>query len=546
MNADGDIGVVLCRCRGRLTQRLDLESLKNYLAGIKGVAFVDVEDNLCHDPGPLKKRRSKGLVIAGCSIRKHIAFLEDTLERAKIPLFLCEFVDLAGTPFDGWSSSEKAMEVARLIIKAHIEKLHAAFALEQRAKAAGIKEVMEARKGKVSRRGFLRLPLMAAKIISHYEEIPLFNEDRCIAGRSPCRECIRSCPYDALEFRKGKIRVLEDQCEKCGLCAILCPLDAVQMPTFSHSQALRLVDALADCDVQVDHRLLILTCDKGREKIPEVAEKFRDGPLNLITVRVPCVASLSTVLFLRCLELGFNRVISLCPDAACPKRKAVGTWKEQFESVSRVMEILGLTPSPASLTIDRNETGAALSQVFVQAVEDRGPGTLNPHPTEMSFHTREDMVRVLGALVQDKDLLNVSMEGLSLPFFDIEIDGDKCCFCSACVRLCPAGALKIDEDNGPRIGYAPYHCVGCAKCVEICPEGAVAIHRIMSLSNLKKGLFITKASDEPARCKKCGQVIGKKSLLEAVEKKLRRSGFEELAERVLYCQTCKNRVVQQG
>ena len=53
-------------------------------------------------------------------------------------------------------------------------------------------------------------------------------------------------------------------------------------------------------------------------------------------------------------------------------------------------------------------------------------------------------------------------------------------------------------------------------------------------------------SDESATCRNCGKVIGKKRLLEAVEKKLKNSGFEDLAERVHYCQACKNRVAQQS
>ncbi len=195
MKAEGDIGVILCRCRGRLAQRFDLGALKNYLSEIEGVAYVDVEDDLCRDPDPLKRRRSKGLVIAGCSTKKYIDFFKDTLERTKIPFFLCEFVDLLGALDPDPPSPEKTTELARLIIKAHIEKMHAAFEMALRVKPTGVKEVMGARKEKVTRRGFLRFPLMAAKMISHYEEIPLFDEKRCIAAQSPCRECIRLCPF---------------------------------------------------------------------------------------------------------------------------------------------------------------------------------------------------------------------------------------------------------------------------------------------------------------------------------------------------------------
>ncbi len=545
MTAHGDIGIILCGCRGRLAQRYDLGALKNDLAGVDGVAFVDMEDGLCHDPDPLKKRRSKGLVIAGCSNRKHIDFFKDTLERAKIPLFLCAFVDLLGLQGADPSSSHEATAFARLMIKAHIEKVRAAFEIAPRVKAAGVKEVMGVRKEEVTRRGFLRLPLMAAGIISHYEEIPLFDEKRCIAAKSPCRECVGLCPFDALVIRKDKIHVLEDRCRHCGLCATVCPVDAVQMPTFSDSQALRLVDALADCDLQVNRRSLVFTCDKGREKISENSSEFRRSPFNPITIRVPCVASLSPWLLLRSLELGFESVISLCPDGDCPKAKAMKAWRARMDDLLKVIESLG-TASPLALLALDVEATPVFSRLLEFLPAKGGPCSLNPHPVEMSLHSREDLVRLLHSLVQNKALPNVPMQGLSLPFFDIRIDQEKCCLCGACARQCPAGALKIEEGNQPRIRYAAIRCVGCTQCVEICPEGAVTIHRIMDPLKLNQGGFVTKASDESARCRKCGKVIGKKRLLEAVERKLKNSGFENLAERVHYCQACKNRVALQG
>ena len=546
MKAEGDIGVILCRCRGRLAQRFDLGALKNYLSEIEGVAYVDVEDDLCRDPDPLKRRRSKGLVIAGCSTRKHIDFFKDILERTKIPFFLCEFVDLLGALDPDPASSEKNTELTRLIIKAHIEKMQAAFEMALSVKPTGVKEVMGAGKEKVTRRGFLRLPLMAAKIISHYEEIPLFDEKRCIAAQSPCRECIRRCPFEALEIRNGKIHVLEDKCEKCGLCATLCPVDAVQMSAFSALQALRLVDALADCNFSVDHRSLILTCDKGREKMSEDPAKFRHSPLNPITVRVPCVASISSVFFLRCLELGFDTVIPLCPDAACPKRQAVEAWKERIDALLRMVGTLGIPPRLVFVTLHRGEAEPVLSRIHDDVLSEQGPTHLTRDPTSLSFHSRADMVRILGTLTLDKDLLNTSINGAPFPFFDIRIDQEKCSLCGACARHCPAEALRIDQGSEPRINYSTFNCAGCKKCVDICPEGAVSIRRVMNLSKLKKDLLVTKASDESARCRNCGQVIGKRRLLEEVEKKLKKSGFEVLAERMHYCQACKNTAARQG
>ncbi len=41
-----------------------------------------------------------------------------------------------------------------------------------------------------------------------------------------CRRCLRVCPYDAMEIRDGKARVL-DRCTSCGACLEVCPNSAI-------------------------------------------------------------------------------------------------------------------------------------------------------------------------------------------------------------------------------------------------------------------------------------------------------------------------------
>ncbi|MFZ7113412.1 MAG: 4Fe-4S binding protein [Desulfatiglandales bacterium] len=541
----GDIGVILCRCRGGLDQRIDLGELKIFLTALEGVAFVDITDDLCVRPDPLKKRPSKGLVLACCSKRRHIGLFKEILERAKIPLFYCEFTDILAALGPVPISSREAAEIAKLILKAHIEKVRAAFETAPSAKAAGLKEVLGTRKERLTRRGFLRLPLMAAQIVAHYEESPVIDEKKCIADRSPCRECIRLCPFNALEFRKGKIHILEDQCKKCGFCATVCPVDALQVPTFSALQALRLVDALADDRMQVVHRLPVFTCDRGREELLKDKGDFPHALFNPLTVRVPCVASLTPLLLLRSLELGFEGVMVFCPDKACPKTQALKAWRDHMDSFITMIETLGITSRLVFLGSDQGAEHD-LPQILKDLSSQQDPSPLNRHPTKMSFDSRKNLVHILDALGGEKGFLHPAKEESSLPFFDIQIDNEKCCLCGACARHCPAGALRIEEGPECQIQYAAIQCVGCKKCVDICPEDAVTLHRVMDLARLKKGLFLTKANDESARCIGCGQVVGKKRLLAKVEGKLKQSGFEELAQGIYYCQTCKNRALQKA
>ena len=55
------------------------------------------------------------------------------------------------------------------------------------------------------------------------------------------------------------------------------------------------------------------------------------------------------------------------------------------------------------------------------------------------------------------------------------IDSDKCVTgCSACIEVCPAGALRV-TDRGPELDLG--RCIFCGDCTMACPEGAISFTR---------------------------------------------------------------------
>ncbi len=55
----------------------------------------------------------------------------------------------------------------------------------------------------------------------------------------------------------------------------------------------------------------------------------------------------------------------------------------------------------------------------------------------------------------------------------IEVDGEKCFSCGACVSLCPMNAIKSLEDS--TVFFDKDKCVGsaCGICVDACPSRAI-------------------------------------------------------------------------
>ena len=52
-----------------------------------------------------------------------------------------------------------------------------------------------------------------------------FNKDTCIK----CNRCIEVCPYSARSFKEDQLLLDEKRCRFCGLCATVCPTDALQI-----------------------------------------------------------------------------------------------------------------------------------------------------------------------------------------------------------------------------------------------------------------------------------------------------------------------------
>ncbi len=56
---------------------------------------------------------------------------------------------------------------------------------------------------------------------------------------------------------------------------------------------------------------------------------------------------------------------------------------------------------------------------------------------------------------------------------DFRIDPDKCVTCLACVRVCPADAVAVDEQ---RVTIVDDACTRCGMCLPACPHDAITAH----------------------------------------------------------------------
>ncbi|HDR15333.1 MAG TPA: 4Fe-4S dicluster domain-containing protein [Desulfobacteraceae bacterium] len=79
---------------------------------------------------------------------------------------------------------------------------------------------------------------------------------------------------------------------------------------------------------------------------------------------------------------------------------------------------------------------------------------------------------------------------------------ENCNGCLACVRNCPAGALKYtDEGDHRTIFHNMTLCARCGHCHRVCPENAVEFRHLLD------GPWDKVTSLELARCEICGEPV---------------------------------------
>jgi ferredoxin len=59
---------------------------------------------------------------------------------------------------------------------------------------------------------------------------------------------------------------------------------------------------------------------------------------------------------------------------------------------------------------------------------------------------------------------------------EIKVNWNKCTQCSACVSICPTGALYIKDRQTMEVVFDPEKCIACELCIRPCPPRAIEVH----------------------------------------------------------------------
>ena len=69
-------------------------------------------------------------------------------------------------------------------------------------------------------------------------------------------------------------------------------------------------------------------------------------------------------------------------------------------------------------------------------------------------------------------------------FHSVELDADKCCGCTNCLKRCPTEAIRVHDGKATILSE---RCIDCGECIRICPHRAKRAHssQLEEIENFK-------------------------------------------------------------
>ena len=347
-----------------------------------------------------------------------------------------------------------------------------------------------------------------------YKEKPFANSARCLrvaSGREDvCSRCLDACPVrGALRIHKQSVLIGED-CRKCGLCAAVCPTEALSTRKHSPSQVYDKIARAASAYEQC-----YVTCTRALRRMPKGNE-----------VVLACVGAVPRDLWFSLLA-DYDNINVYLPVGICDRCRTTTGEEVYTDAIATAEEwadaAMGLEAEESAMTheltraykrsqfvsgaihsaerlVTRTNPALAGAKAVSKKISDHAKRlTQLQRDLESAVGAKTSSNRqryltqsrklMMGALQHDEGLAD--LVSLSVPVCDSAL----CTMCGDCAVACTTHALDIDRAGHVSV-KAPY-CVSCGACVTVCEDGALS----MEPMDVHELVVPDKAAEELARKK---------------------------------------------
>lgn len=307
----------------------------------------------------------------------------------------------------------------------------------------------------------------------------------CVRVASPqasCSLCADICPEEGIRLTEEG--PLVQSCSACGRCVRDCP------------ERVFTLDAFLLADYLAEKNRLVIGCAN------DPSEARVDG-------RISCFTQLEPE-WLASLLAKADQLVLYVDQEACDT--CVNAWFP--ESLTVRLDRLAI-PHRDRLLVLRDP--AALDRFFDQTKTRRG-FIADGIKYFQDTGKKEWQLQLARYAAQNSDRRLPRRSLLIKPFQEAaDLDWDQelpyrslrataCQFCGACVKVCPHGALRIDEMEGEALlAYAPVLCSQCGLCQDVCPVDGLHWQDPLKVADIASPAWQSLAEVDEQVCQSCGE-----------------------------------------
>ncbi len=366
-----------------------------------------------------------------------------------------------------------------------------------------------------------------------------YNTDICAhgaSGLSGCRRCLDTCPTDAVKSIGERIEVDPYLCQGGGACASSCPSGALRYAYPALPDLLSRIRTRVDVYLDaggVAPSVLLYAGDAGSDWLLEHAPEL---PENCLPFALEEVASVGLESWLSLLAFGVCGIGVLCPEQTPPALKAV--VHEQMGIAQAMLDGMGFCEK-RFVVLDGGTSSIALLGAFSTAmIAERARYQIVDEKRTTIRQALDHLYAQAPAPAVVWDL------PAGAPFGEIQIDKDKCTLCTACVTVCPAGAV-LAGDSLPQLNFIEQNCLQCGVCATGCPEDAIKLHPRILYPFQERTQRRVINEDAPFLCVRCNKPFSSTRSIEIIIKKLAAHWMyadnPAQVQRLKMCDDCKVR-----
>ena len=261
-----------------------------------------------------------------------------------------------------------------------------------------------------------------------------------------CGICKVVCPYDRVRIFKGKAVI--EECEECGICLKFCPLDAMEI-----RRELR--------EFEVEENIAQTTVEgKAELKVKEVVPKLL--PINAYALNLKFAVKMKKPEILEFKAYELLKVCSHCGACLLCKNNAL-ELRDKPILVGNCINCgfcLYVCPKFNTCRFEKEEIEKTYDVDFKTV--------LHKLVERYSLIIWDSIVNDVEAL---KEVLNKMR---------IAVDEDKCVSCGACVAICPISAVRLNDHP------IFQNCFLCGLCVKNCLQKALKKPKYPTVKLLKE------------------------------------------------------------